>query len=230
MPHCAIPQRCDLLTQIFRGAEIQRRASAARDQASSTEPAPVRETQLRGLAHIIEVTEAFYTHPKLLITALNGPCVGLSAALVAYSDFIYAMPHVYLLCPFTYLGITAEGGSTALFSRRMGFKIAAEALIMSKRIQCDDLVRCGFINEVFDTGKNVDKFLEKVLAVVDTSLSTKLNAFSMLEVKALMRKAGLPLLASQTVEETVGVVGSLARAQANAGDRAGGGQKATARL
>lgn len=194
------------------------------------EPTPVRETQVRGLAHIIEVTEAFYTHPKLLITALNDPCVGLSAALVACSDFIYAMAHVYLLCPFTRLGITAEGGSTALFSRRMGFKVAAKALIMSKCIQCDDLVRCGFINEVFDTGKDVDKFLEKVLAVVDSSLTKKINAFSMLEVKALMRKADLPLLASQTVEETVGVVSSLARAQAKAGDGVGGSQKATARL
>lgn len=174
-------------------------------------PAPIRQTQLRSLAHIIEVTEAFYTHPKLLVTALNGPAVGLSAVLVAYSDFIYAMPHFYLFCPFSSLGITAEGGSTALFSRRMGYKIAAEALIMSKRIPCEELVRRGFINEVFDTGNDVDQFLERVLVEVDTRLLSKLNPLSMLHVKALMRKPEIPLFASQTVEETLGVVDSLAR-------------------
>ena len=194
------------------GAAIQRTSPApSKQKAGSTEP--VRQASLRSLAHIIEVTEAFYAHPKVLVTALNGPCVGLSAALVAYSDFIYAMPHTYLLCPFTSLGITAEGGSTALFSRRLGFKVAAEALIMSKRIHCDELVRCGFINEVFDTGKDSDKFMDKVLAVVDENLPAKLDAISMLEVKFLMRKHDLPLLASRTIEETLGVVGSLARVQ-----------------
>lgn len=211
------------------GAAIQGSPSiSSKQQGCSTQP--VRQTSLRNLAHIIEVTEAFYTHPKVLVTALNGPCVGLSAALVAYSDFIYAMPHVYLLCPFTSLGITAEGGSTALFSRRLGFKAAAEALIMSKRIHCDELVRCGFINEVFDTGKDGDKFLENVLARVDESLSTKLNAASMLEVKSLMRKGDLPLLASRTLEETLGVVGSLVRAQGKVNSHAADRSKRISRL
>ncbi|KAK5050544.1 hypothetical protein LTR84_003825 [Exophiala bonariae] len=204
------------------GADIQPAGVTKTDGQRSTlsiqqEPPPgqdppSRQMQLRNLAHIIEVTEAFYAHPKLLVAALNGPCVGLSAALVAHSDFIYAMPHVYLYCPFTSLGITAEGGSTALFSRRMGFKVAAEALIMSKRIQCEELVRCGFINEVFDTGKEVDLFLERVILEVETRLLAKLDPSSMLQVKALMRKPEIPLLASQTIAETMGVVDSLARA------------------
>ncbi|KAK5408634.1 dodecenoyl-CoA isomerase [Exophiala xenobiotica] len=125
---------------------------------------------------------------------------------------------------FSALGITAEGGSTALFSRRMGFKVAAEALIMSKRIQCEELVRCGFINEVFDTGKDVDQFLDRVLAEVETRLFSKLNPSSMLHVKALMRKPEIPLFASQTVEETLGVVDSLARA-ARTAHRAKEGKK-----
>lgn len=36
----------------------------------------------------IEITKAFYEHPKILVGALNGPAVGLSAALVAACDFI----------------------------------------------------------------------------------------------------------------------------------------------
>jgi len=47
----------------------------------------------------LNITQAFYTHPKILITALNGPAVGLSAALIVFSDFIYCVPHAFLLTP-----------------------------------------------------------------------------------------------------------------------------------
>lgn len=36
----------------------------------------------------IDATKAFITHPKILIAALNGPVIGLSAALVAHCDLI----------------------------------------------------------------------------------------------------------------------------------------------
>lgn len=36
----------------------------------------------------IAVTKAFATHPKVLIAALNGPVIGLSAALIAHCDLI----------------------------------------------------------------------------------------------------------------------------------------------
>jgi peroxisomal 3,2-trans-enoyl-CoA isomerase len=37
---------------------------------------------------------------------MNGPAVGLSAALIAHSDFGYA-PHGYILTPFSSLGLLA---------------------------------------------------------------------------------------------------------------------------
>jgi enoyl-CoA hydratase/carnithine racemase len=36
----------------------------------------------------VDVTKAFFEHSKVLICALNGPVVGLSAALVSHADFI----------------------------------------------------------------------------------------------------------------------------------------------
>jgi enoyl-CoA hydratase/carnithine racemase len=39
-------------------------------------------------ANNIEVTKAFFEHPKILVAALNGPAIGLSASLVALADFI----------------------------------------------------------------------------------------------------------------------------------------------
>ncbi|PGH15625.1 hypothetical protein AJ80_05490 [Polytolypa hystricis UAMH7299] len=189
------------------GIELKKEAQA---EGSKQTMAP-RLQAAQGLSHIIEVTEAFYTHPKVLITALNGPVVGLSAALVAHSDFIYAMPHVYLLAPFTALGVAAEGGATAIFIQRLGFAKAQEALLMSKRISSEELVRSGFVNEVFDTGNDADRFLARVLEEISSRFKG-LRIGSVLQNKALIRRQFAQLIESQTVAETLAVVGTVTQA------------------
>ncbi|KAF1990101.1 peroxisomal d3,d2-enoyl-CoA isomeras-like protein [Aulographum hederae CBS 113979] len=155
------------------------------------------------VANNMHTTHAFYTHPKILITALNGPAVGLSAAIVAMSDFVYAAPHTFLLTPFTSLGLVAEGGASAAFVKRLGISKANEALIMSKRITCQELVQTGFVNKVFDVGnpKDSDKFLEAVLKEVDERLGSHLNQDSLLGVKALIRRQDRDNMDIQGVHE-----------------------------
>lgn len=157
----------------------------------------------------LHITHAFYTHPKILITALNGPAVGLSAALIAFSDFIYAAPHAFLLTPFSSLGLVAEGNASIGFVRRLGISKANEALIMSKRISCEELVKTGFVNEVFDVGnpKDVDfdrKFLGRVMKEVDERLGDHLNSESLVKIKALIQKPDRETLDRQGVAEVFG--------------------------
>lgn len=153
----------------------------------------------------LEITNAFYTHPKILITALNGPAVGLSAALISFSDFIYAAPHAFLLTPFTSLGLVAEGGTSRSFVQRLGISKANEALIMSKRITAEELLQVGFVNKVFDTGKDEqEKFLGEVLKEVEDRLGDHLNSDSLLKVKALIRKPERDVLDQQNVAEVFG--------------------------
>lgn len=142
------------------------------------------------VANNLHITHAFYSHPKILVTALNGPAVGLSAALIAYSDFIYAAPHAYILTPFTSLGLVAEGGSSAAFVERLGISKANEALIMSKRISATELLHCGFVNGIIEGAadqKDSSVFLDKVLKEVDERLGDHLNGDSMMKVKAMIR-------------------------------------------
>jgi len=152
------------------------------------------------------ITHAFYSHPKILVTALNGPAVGLSAALIAFSDFIYAAPHTFLLTPFTSLGLVAEGGASIGFVQRLGIAKANEALIMSKRIVAEELVQCGFVNKIFDVGdkNDSDGFLKEVLKEVDERLGDHLNNDSMVKVKALIRGPERKQLDAQGVSEVFG--------------------------
>ena len=132
---------------------------------------------------------------------MNGPAIGLSAALIAHSDFIYAAPHAYLLTPFTSLGLVAEGGASRAFVQRLGISKANEALIMSKRITADELLHVGFVNKIIDTGKDSEKFLVEVLKEVDERLGDHLNADSMLKTKELIRRPDRDAFDAQGAQE-----------------------------
>jgi len=75
---------------------------------------------------------------------------------------------------------------------------------MSKRITCEELVHVGFVNKVFDTGKDSEKFLAEVLTEVDDRLGNHLNSDSMVKIKALIRKPERDILDRQGVEEVFG--------------------------
>jgi Delta3-Delta2-enoyl-CoA isomerase len=170
-------------------------------------PDGVRNDILRGfVSNNLDITRSFYTHPKILVGALNGPTVGLSAALLGFCDFVYAAPHTFLLTPFSSLGLVAEGGASYGLVQRMGISKANEALIMSKRITCDELVQCGFVNKVFK-GKDQndsDGFLKQVLAEIDDRLGEHLNQDSIQKIKQLIRAPYLETLEAQGVREVMG--------------------------
>ncbi len=142
------------------------------------------------VAFNMNITHAFYTHPKILVVGLNGPVVGLSAALSAFADFIYAAPHAFLLTPFSSLGLVAEGGASRALVQRLGIAKANEALIMSKRIPAEELAAAGFVNKVFEglAKGDDDKFRALVLREIDDRLGDHLVGDSLVGIKELIRK------------------------------------------
>jgi peroxisomal 3,2-trans-enoyl-CoA isomerase len=157
------------------------------------------------VANNLDITRSFYTHPKILVGALNGPTVGLSAALLGFCDFIYATPHTFLLTPFSSLGLVAEGGASIGLVQRLGLSKANEALIMSRRIPIDELVATGFVNKVFSGKDKNDSagFLKQVLAEIDDKLGDHLNQESLVGIKQLIRAPYLESLEAQGVREVM---------------------------
>ncbi|KAG6005460.1 hypothetical protein E4U21_007929 [Claviceps maximensis] len=156
----------------------------------------------------LHVTHAFAHHPKILVAALNGPVLGLSAALIGWADFIYCTPQTFVLTPFSSLGLVAEGGASRGLARRLGAARANEALIMGKKLGADDLKACGFVNEIFDVGRHGgadqdDKsmFRERVLREVDDRLGEHLNGESVLGIKKLLRRPDRHLDDEQGIHE-----------------------------
>ncbi|GKT46742.1 3,2-trans-enoyl-CoA isomerase [Colletotrichum spaethianum] len=146
------------------------------------------------VAFNLNITQAFYSHPKILVVGLNGPVIGLSAALVSFADFIYATPSTFLLTPFSSLGLVAEGGASRALVQRLGISKANEALIMSKRIPAEELLHTGFVNKIFDTGKGEDaRFRELVLHEAGEHLIGE----SLTGIKALIRRPEMDAMDKQ---------------------------------
>ncbi|KAG0650553.1 hypothetical protein D0Z07_3051 [Hyphodiscus hymeniophilus] len=182
--------------------------SAGADMKASHVPqiGDERRHYLHHFVDVFEVAYSFSTHPKILITALNGPVVGLSAALISHSDFIYATPQAYLLTPYTSLGLVSEGGSSLAFVQRLGISKANEALMMSKRITSEELLQCGFVNKVFVDDARSGTFMKQVRNEIHERLGDHLNSESLVKVKALIRQPYRNNLNSQFVLEMLGNV------------------------
>jgi peroxisomal 3,2-trans-enoyl-CoA isomerase len=131
--------------------------------------------------------------------------IGIAAALVSFSDFIYCVPHTYLLTPFSSLGLIVEGGASVGFIRRMGVAKANEALLISRRLPAEDLKMCGFINKIFDCGKGEDeRFGELVLDHVRDIMGDHLVASSLIETKAIVAASMRREIDSSMVAELFG--------------------------
>jgi Delta3-Delta2-enoyl-CoA isomerase len=132
--------------------------------------------------------------------------VGLSAALIAFSDFVYAVENAFLLTPFSSLGLVAEGASSFAFVQRMGISKANEALILSKRISAQELLQCGFVNKLFPQQPDAS-FRASVLAYVNDKFGDHLNSESLLGIKKLIRAPYLDQIDRSNVQEVFGGLG-----------------------
>ncbi|GAB0133563.1 hypothetical protein EsDP_00001970 [Epichloe bromicola] len=184
---------------MLSGADV----SVGRDIPSSTTPADAYRMWLQTfVAFNLNITHAFAHHAKIIVAALNGPVVGLSAAIIGWADFVYCTPHAFLLTPFSSLGLVAEGGASRALASRLGPAKANEALLMSKRIPAGELKACGFVNEIFDFAEDQDGlFRERVLREVEDRLGEHLNAESILGIKKLLRRPDVDVHNAQSVHE-----------------------------
>ncbi|CAN3373411.1 hypothetical protein DIURU_000340 [Diutina rugosa] len=115
------------------------------------------------------ITDLFHNHTKILVAALNGPVIGLSAALVALCDLVYVkdLSSTYLLAPFSNLGLVCEGASSSTLFLRLGWSVSSEALLLAKPIYGKTLDKVGLVNESFDgqfaTTEEFNAHIEKKL-------------------------------------------------------------------
>ncbi|KIW31726.1 uncharacterized protein PV07_03326 [Cladophialophora immunda] len=168
-----------------------------------TDPDTGRHWLQTYVARNIFLTDAFSTHSKIIVAALNGPAVGGGAAVAAFADFAYATPLTYLLTPFASLGLVAEVGTSYTLVQKLGISLANEALLVGRKISSAELVRCGFVNKIIPA--DGEMFLPAVMKELNDQFGHHLNLESVLCIKALINRPSRKARDMQNVSEVFAV-------------------------
>jgi peroxisomal 3,2-trans-enoyl-CoA isomerase len=186
-----VDQRKDVLVTVVQatgrwfcaGTDVKKHS----DSTAAKEPGLREQFTTRVFLSTTDASKALYSHSKILVAALNGPVMGIAAALLGQFDFIYAMPNTWLSVPFTFLGIVAEGGSSVTFANRMGVARANDVLLWGKKMTADELLTSGFINHIFPQ-ESTETFHATIRKYILEQISV-LDPDSLLTVKRLLRAA-----------------------------------------
>jgi 2-(1,2-epoxy-1,2-dihydrophenyl)acetyl-CoA isomerase len=98
--------------------------------------------------------------PMPIITAVNGPAVGIGLSFALMGDIVYAARSAYFLHSFARIGLVPDGGSTWLLPRLIGLARARELSFLAERLTADKALAWGLVNAVFDDAGLLPEALE----------------------------------------------------------------------
>jgi len=118
-----VEAREDAATKVVVVTGAGRAFSAGNDLNGRPTPGRTYRYGFEGLV------DAVIDLPKPLVLAVNGLGVGWGATICGLADAVFMAESARLRCPFSTLGLTAEGASTYTFPRIMGPQAAARFLL-----------------------------------------------------------------------------------------------------
>jgi 2-(1,2-epoxy-1,2-dihydrophenyl)acetyl-CoA isomerase len=88
------------------------------------------------------------TLPKPVIAAVNGGAAGLGCSLALAADIVIAGDSAYFLLSFANLGLTIDGGASALLVGRVGHTRASQLALLAGRVGSAQALDWGLANRV----------------------------------------------------------------------------------
>jgi 2-(1,2-epoxy-1,2-dihydrophenyl)acetyl-CoA isomerase len=136
---------------------------------------------------------------KPVIASVQGACAGAGMSLALACDLTIAAEDTYFTLAYSNLGLSADGGSTYFLPRLLGIKKALELYFLSPRINAEEALSLGLINQIIPNLdlENYSISFAKKLALGPTLAFAK--------TKALINKSSEHNLNTQLDLETLGV-------------------------
>jgi 2-(1,2-epoxy-1,2-dihydrophenyl)acetyl-CoA isomerase len=86
--------------------------------------------------------------PAPIVTAINGPAVGIGMSLALMGDLILAARTAYFLMSFTRIGLVPDGGLTFLLPRAIGTARAREMALLAEPLPAEKALEWGLNNRL----------------------------------------------------------------------------------
>jgi len=132
---------------------------------------------------------------KPLVAAVRGVAIGVGTTLLLHCDLACAGESAVFQLPFVNLGLCPEAASSLLLPKLVGYRQAAELLLLGEPFDAGRARQIGLVNAVFPD----DRVLEETLAVAE-KLAARPPA-SVRLTKALLKKAEARAVAETIAEE-----------------------------
>ena len=122
-----------------------------------------------------ETLERLY-HPALrrlrdleipIVTAVNGPAVGIGMSFALMGDLIVAARSAYFLLSFSHIGLVPDGGATWLLPRLIGLARARELALLAEKLPAEQALDWGLINRVTDDARLMEEALAMAQRLAD---------------------------------------------------------------
>ncbi len=181
----------DVRALVLKGAGRGFSSGADLKQAASwgADGRPDLLTPLREVFHplILRLREI----EKPVIAAVHGGAAGFGCSVALAADIVVMAQSAYFLLAFAKVGLTLDGGSSALLIGRAGHGRASEMGLLAERIGADRALSWGLANQVVD-----DAQLEPAASDLATRLAAGAPA-SYAATKCTLNQAAYPRLAEQ---------------------------------
>jgi len=92
-----------------------------------------------------------------IVTAVNGPAVGIGMSLALMGDLIVAARSAYFLLSFSRIGLVPDGGITWLLPRLIGLARARELALLAEKLPAEKALEWGLINRVVDDAQLMEE-------------------------------------------------------------------------
>jgi enoyl-CoA hydratase/carnithine racemase len=122
-----------------------------------------------------------------LIAAVNGMAVGIGTTILMHCDFAYAAPGCHMQMPFINLALVPEAASSLLLPNQVGYRKAAELLMLGDAFTSEEAEQFGVINQVIPANQLMEKAMETA-----QKLASKAPG-AMRQTKALLRRSAEPM-------------------------------------
>ncbi len=106
----------------------------------------------------------FYSCPKPIIAAINGPCAGIGLIMTLYADMRFANENAKFTTAFAARGLVAEHGVAWLLPRLVGEANALDLLLTSRKFTGQEAGAMGLVNKALPE----DELMEHVTSVANT--------------------------------------------------------------
>lgn len=139
--------RCLLLTGEGRafcaGANLQ-----GRDQEDGSGAMPQAGSRLETHYHPLINKLRHMEIP--MVSAVNGPAVGVGMSFAIMADIVVAAKSAYFLQAFARIGLVPDGGSTYYLPRLIGWRRAVELSMLAEKLPAEKALEWGLVNRVVD--------------------------------------------------------------------------------